>query len=187
MSSQIEELKPLVVGKGCFMRLYIDRSKSAGDPMYNWIESSYDGKEDSDLLNVLEHWHQNHDEIMEVLEGRMKFLIDGNSVIVSAGDPPLIIPKGHVHGFMAFKGERVTIKESTRPSGDFKALFFQDMFQLSTMPSFPLALRVFSDWDTYISLPGGFKLLEYWFITIAGFIARPFVPGKPTGLKRKDD
>jgi quercetin dioxygenase-like cupin family protein len=44
---------------------------------------------------------QDHDEIMEVLEGRMIFYLDGRELVTSAGDAPIIIPRGHIHGFTA--------------------------------------------------------------------------------------
>lgn len=46
---------------------------------------------------VLTFLTQDHDEIMEVLEGRMIFTLDDREIVTSAGDPPLLIPKGHVH------------------------------------------------------------------------------------------
>jgi hypothetical protein len=36
---------------------------------------------------------------MEVLSGRMIFYFDGKELVTSADDPPLLIPRGHVHGF----------------------------------------------------------------------------------------
>jgi len=36
---------------------------------------------------------------MEVLEGKMIFYLDGKKIVASAGDPPVLIPRGHVHGF----------------------------------------------------------------------------------------
>lgn len=62
---------------------------------------------------------------MEVLEGRMKFTLDGKEKVLSAGDPTLLIPRGHVHSITSFKGERARFTEKTVPAGDFKALFFQ--------------------------------------------------------------
>jgi quercetin dioxygenase-like cupin family protein len=45
--------------------------------------------------------NQDHDEIMEVLEGRIIFYLDGKELVTSAGDPPILIQRGHVHGFTA--------------------------------------------------------------------------------------
>jgi ethanolamine utilization protein EutQ (cupin superfamily) len=43
--------------------------------------------------------NQDHDEILEVLEGRMIFYLDGKELVTSAGDPPILIRRGHIHGF----------------------------------------------------------------------------------------
>ncbi|RQM07754.1 hypothetical protein DH86_00003032, partial [Scytalidium sp. 3C] len=96
---------------------------------------------------------------MKVTEGRMKFSVGGKEIIGKAGDEPLIIPRGTVHGFSVIKGEKVSFVEKTVPSGEYKALFFQDMFQAG-MPGHLMALRVFYDGDTYIALPGHIKILE---------------------------
>ncbi|KAH6718839.1 hypothetical protein BKA61DRAFT_712824 [Leptodontidium sp. MPI-SDFR-AT-0119] len=184
MASQIEELMPLVIGKGISMRLFIDHSKPEDSPEHNWVDTAYDGKDDSDILTIPNHWHREHDEIMEVLEGTMIFYLDGKKIIASAGDAPLLIPRGHVHGFTVIKGQPVRFTERTQPAGSFKALFFQDMFQQGS-PGFLLAMRVFYDGDTFVSLPGGFKVLDYVFMTIVGFIAKAFVPAKPAAVKTK--
>jgi hypothetical protein len=42
---------------------------------------------------------QNHDEIMEVLEGRILIYVNGKELVLSAGDPNILIPRGHIHGF----------------------------------------------------------------------------------------
>ncbi|TVY90219.1 hypothetical protein LAWI1_G004386 [Lachnellula willkommii] len=149
MSSQLEELHPLVLGKGRSMRLFIDHD---------------------------------HDEIMEVLEGKMIFYLDGEEHLTSAGDPSIIIPRGHIHGFTTSTYVRFT--ERTIPTGTFKALFFQDLFQRPGMPSFLMVMRFFYDWDAFPSLPGGFKWLDYSFITAVGFLAKAFVPGKPATVRR---
>lgn len=38
---------------------------------------------------------------MEVLEGRTIFYLDGKELVTSAGDAPILIPRGHIHGFTA--------------------------------------------------------------------------------------
>lgn len=181
MSSQIEELVPLFLGKGSVMRTFIDHSKP-DEP--SWVEVTHDGKEDSDVMTVPNHWHRDHDEIVEVLEGRMIFYLDGKEYVKSAGDPPLLIPRGHVHGFTTIKGEFVRATERTKTAGDFKARFFQDLLQGGSLPGFLMTMRVSYDGDMYPSLPGGFKSLDWLFVTIVGLIAKPFVPAKPADLKR---
>jgi len=184
--ADIEEIMPVFPGRGCTMRMFIDHSKPADDPDYNWSETSYDGEEDSDVLSVPPHWHQYHDEVMEVLSGRLKFYVDGKEIIVSEGDPPLTIRRGSVHGFTVIKGESTTFKEKTNPTGEFKSLLFHDIFQDGN-PSFALVMRAFYDGDTYISLPGNIKLLDRIFITVVGFVSKAFAPTKPTALKRKGE
>jgi len=130
---------------------------------------------------------KHHDETLEVLCGRMKFHIAGKEFVGSADDGPMTVPRGCVHGFTAIKGEKVTMKEMTNhPSGDFKVLFFQDLFQEGN-PSFFMVMRAFYDGDGYLSLPGNIKLLDELFITIVGFLSKAFVPVKPTVVKRKGD
>jgi len=184
MPAGIEELALLSLGKGSLMRTFIDHSKPEDSPEHNWVEFTYDGKDDSEFIVVPNHWHREHDEIMEVLEGRMIFYLDGKELVNSAGDPPILIPRGHVHGFTTIKGVAVRATERTVPAGDFKARFFQDMLQSGSMPGFFLAMRVAYDWDMYPSLPGGFKTLDNLFVTVTGLIAKPFVRAKPVALKK---
>lgn len=44
---------------------------------------------------------QDHDEIMEILEGRMIFYAGGKEIVASAGDPKILIPRGIIHSFTA--------------------------------------------------------------------------------------
>jgi hypothetical protein len=97
---------------------------------------------------------------MEVLEGRMKFFLGGKEIIATPSTGPIAISRGTIHGFTTFKGEAAKFSEKTVPSGDFKAMFFQDLFQAGS-PGMLLAFRVFSDHDTWISLPGGLKSLDW--------------------------
>ncbi|RDW60661.1 hypothetical protein BP6252_12044 [Coleophoma cylindrospora] len=176
MSSQIEELAPLTLAK----------AKAENDIDRHWTEVTYDGKLDSDVLVVPTHWHKHHDEMMEVLEGRLKIYLDGKEHIVAAGDPPMLIPRRHRHGVSVFEGERVRVTEKTIPAGEFKALFFQDMFQAGSPGVFKV-FRASYDGDGYISLPGNIQLVDEVFITVVGFISKFFVAPKPTKLKRQSD
>jgi hypothetical protein len=96
---------------------------------------------------------------MEVISGRMKFFINNKPTIATPSDGPISIPRGTVHGFTAFVGEPASFTEKTVPSGDYKALFFQDLFQAGS-PGVLMAFRAFYDGDTWVALPGGFKWLD---------------------------
>jgi len=158
------------------MRVMLDDSMPEGHLDRQWTETTYDGKEGSAKLEVPGHWHKYHDEYMEILSGRMNFYLEGSgSVIVSAGDARLKIPRWHVHSFAAFPGEACVLKELTDPSGDFKAEFFRDITQSGQMTVLG-ALRSFYNGDAYVSLPGNFKIIDQVFIAIAGTIARFFQP-----------
>ncbi len=141
------------------MRFLIDHSKPEDSIDHAWNEATYDGKPDSDLLEAPGHWHKYHDEYMQVLEGRISFTLEGKTCVLSAGDPALKLPRGLVHSFKCFKGERATLKVCTDPAGDFKELFFRDFFQIGK-PGFWIAMRAFYDGDTYISLPGNIKIVD---------------------------
>ncbi|KAH6723128.1 hypothetical protein BKA61DRAFT_585865 [Leptodontidium sp. MPI-SDFR-AT-0119] len=183
MSSQIQELEPLTLAKGCTMRLFIDKSKPETSPGYNWSEVFYEANEGDVPLVVPAHWHKDHDEIMEVLEGRILITIDGKEKTVSGGDPPVLIKRGEVHSIAFIKGIRTRATERTIPAGTFKALFFQDLLQNKSLPGFFLTMRVFYDGDCYAALPGGFKVVDWVFVTVMGFLARPFVAGKKMEVK----
>jgi mannose-6-phosphate isomerase-like protein (cupin superfamily) len=55
-----------------------------------------------------------------ILEGRMKATIDGKLSVLEPSDGLIIISRYQVHGFQAFKGERMILKEYTYPAGDYK-------------------------------------------------------------------
>ena len=160
------------------MRFFVDHSQPADSLNHHWTQTSYDGKPESDLLQIPKHWHKHHDEFMEVIEGRMTFYLEGKGeVILSAGDPVLKIPRWYVHAFQAFPGEPVTFKEYTNPPGDYKETFFRDFFQKPS-PSFLMAMRAFYDGDTYVGLPGNLKIIDQVFMNLVGTIARAFAPAK---------
>jgi len=184
--SQIEELAPVVLGKGVTLRLFIDHSKALNDPDHNYSEVNYDGEEGSLFFEAPPHWHKIQDEVMEMRVGRMKFTIDGKENILSAGDPPFLISHGQVHSIKVFKRERAILREKTLPSGDYKALFFHDFYQ-DGPPTFAMTMRAFYDGDTYVPLPGNIKLLDELFTTIVGFVSKAFVPAKLRAVKRKGE
>ncbi|KAF2115651.1 hypothetical protein BDV96DRAFT_574242 [Lophiotrema nucula] len=186
MASQVEELLPIALAKGCSMRIFIDHSKPEDHVDHNWTENTYDGKEGSELLAIPNHWHNYHDEVMEVLSGTIKFFVGGKEIIATPANGPVLITRGTIHGFTAIKGQQVTFTEKNIPSGDFKARFFQDLFQAGT-PGLLLAFRAFYDGDTYIAVPGGFKVVDQIVTSFFGLLAKLFVPAKPNAVKRIAD
>lgn len=163
------------------MLFKIDDSQPLDSIHHHWTETLYDGEPDSLVPVVPSHWHKYHDEIMEVTRGRVEFTADGNSTILTPGDPPIVIPRWHVHGFSFFKGEPATVKEKTDPTGEFKENFFENIYDDGESHVISL-LRGCYHGDAYLSLPGGFKLLDQVFMNVAGGIASYFFPQKHKGL-----
>lgn len=58
---------------------------------------------------------------MTVLEGRVQVTLNGQTTILRAGDPSMVIPRRAVHSFKGFKGERLVVREQADPPGDYKA------------------------------------------------------------------
>jgi hypothetical protein len=111
----------------------------------------------------------------EVLTGRITFRIDGKEVILTPSDPPLHIPRLHVHGFKFFAGEPASFSERTDPAGEFKEDFFYDIFE-DGQPTFLTAMRSFYDGDTYPAL--GPKWLDVAYISVVGRLAKWWYPRK---------
>jgi hypothetical protein len=128
---------------------------------------------------------QNHDEVLEVKEGRMKFTVNGVEHILTPESGRLLIPRRHVHSGNSFPGEPAVVIEKTVPNGELKALFFTDLFQEGTPPGFLLAMRSYYEGDGYVPLPGNIRWLDELFINVLGFIATFFAPKKPASLRKK--
>ena len=118
---------------------------------------------------------------MEVISGRLEFFMDGKGTILTENDPPLVIPRYHVHSFRFFKGEPATFKEKTDPPGDFKETFFENLLDDGKL-TIASTLRACYWGDTYLALPGGIKLLDQVFTLLTGPIASYFFPQKHKGM-----
>jgi quercetin dioxygenase-like cupin family protein len=53
---------------------------------------------------------------MEILEGKMFLYLDGKELLTSAGDPPVFVPRGHVHGFKMSSSSHAWIPTRSCPS-----------------------------------------------------------------------
>jgi mannose-6-phosphate isomerase-like protein (cupin superfamily) len=158
-----------------------DESKPKDSVDYQWSEVTYDGKPDSWVPEIGAHWHKHHDEIMEVLEGRVEFTLDGKAVILKPGDDPITIPRWHTHSFRFFKGEPSVFSERTNPTGDFKMDFFEDLLDTGKIDMLG-ALRAFYNGDTYIALPFGIKAIDQVVTLGLGAVVAWLVPQKNKGL-----
>jgi mannose-6-phosphate isomerase-like protein (cupin superfamily) len=57
-----------------------------------------------------------------VIEGRMELTVNGETTIVNAGDPAVLVPRRAVHSVKGFKGEKLIFRERPDPAGLYKAL-----------------------------------------------------------------
>ncbi|KIJ69416.1 hypothetical protein HYDPIDRAFT_164960 [Hydnomerulius pinastri MD-312] len=124
---------------------------------------------DADQLKVPPHWHETHDEIFQVVQGKMKYMIDGVTKIYTPVDGVIRVPKGVIHSLESIRGVETVFEEKTTPMDDEKELFFRNLFA----PGVKLnnLLHIFPTFyygDAIPSLPGGFKWLDKLFAMILG-------------------
>ena len=142
---------------------------------------SYDGAADSLVYAVPPHWHKFHDEHMEVLRGSVEFTANGQTTVVSAGDPKLVIPRLHVHSIRFLKGKSAVFTEKTDPPGDFKERFFENVMDDGTV-TLSAVLRAGYDGDAYMHFPYSFRLLDEAITLVGGAIAKVLFPQKNRGM-----
>uniref|UniRef100_A0A4E9DU38 Cupin type-2 domain-containing protein n=1 Tax=Gibberella zeae TaxID=5518 RepID=A0A4E9DU38_GIBZA len=170
-------LKTLQAGDNLKMDLLVDQDSEK----YSAV-CTYDGTLGGEPFFVPPHWHKYHDEHITVLEGRMTITLDGKATVATPETGTMFIPRWSVHSFRGFPGEKTVFEERNQPSGEYKALFFNDVFQCGKPPNLWLALRAAFDGDLYASLPFGSKVIDQLFISVFGFVAKLFAPAKPKTL-----
>ncbi|KAK2589866.1 hypothetical protein QQS21_012457 [Conoideocrella luteorostrata] len=172
-------LKTLEVGKGQTMEIKINESEPE-DSIDRWaMDTISTGKE---VVDLPPHWHKNHQEHITVLEGRLEVTLGGEKSVVKAGDSPILVERRVVHSFKSFKGEKVIFREQPDPAGDYKALFFKDVFSKGGFGGVFHTLRAFYDGDSYLALPLGSRAVDQAFLAVFGGLAHAFGPRKPEKL-----
>lgn len=107
--------------QGITLSLIFDPSEPE-DSLSRWTsEGVAEGRPGDDLFEAPPHWHRYHSEVMDVREGRLQITIDGVTRVAVAGEK-VHIPAGAVHALKSFPGERVVVRESADPPGDYKHL-----------------------------------------------------------------
>lgn len=74
------------------------------------------GDPDDDELFVAAHWHEDHDEVITVLEGRLQVTLGSEMKVYTPESGSAFIPRGIAHSLKGFKGERCVITEETNPT-----------------------------------------------------------------------
>ncbi|KAG8162286.1 hypothetical protein KVR01_008051 [Diaporthe batatas] len=169
--SETKVVKTLTMGKGITLKLIFDPTQPE-DSLARWTtEGTAEGRPGDDLFEVPAHWHRYHSEEMHVREGRLRITIDGAERVASAGET-VRIPAGAVHSMKSIPGERVVVRESADPPGDYKHLFFADLLSQSWPAGFWHTMRTFYDGDAYPALGLYFKVFDVAFVTLFGGIAK---------------
>lgn len=57
-----------------------------------------------------------------MLEGRLQVTLNGEKIILKAGDPAVLVPRRAIHSLQGFKGERLVLRERADPVGMYKAM-----------------------------------------------------------------
>ncbi|KAI1181449.1 hypothetical protein F5B17DRAFT_425286 [Nemania serpens] len=177
--TSVKVLKSFPVGKGITLRLKEDERAPKDSSDRYFTEVTTNGEE---AFIVPPHWHKEHAEYLTVVEGRAKVTLDSKEVIIQAGDAPVLVARRVVHSIETFVGERVVIQERPSPGGDYKIMFFNDMFNVGPSPGFWHLMRVFYDGDGYVVLPLPFRIFDEIFITVFGAIAHLFEDPRPQKL-----
>ncbi|KAI1384067.1 uncharacterized protein F4822DRAFT_434014 [Hypoxylon trugodes] len=115
----VKVLKTLGVGKGITMEVKIDESEPEDSVNRYCMDTISTGEE---AVSILPHWHKYHSEYLSVIEGRIELSLDGEKIILRAGDPAILVRRRVVHGFKGFVGERLVFRERPDPAGMYKAL-----------------------------------------------------------------
>ncbi|KAE9406514.1 hypothetical protein BT96DRAFT_933998 [Gymnopus androsaceus JB14] len=84
--------------------------------------------EDDDVLIVPSHWHQDHDEVMHVLEGKIKITLGTQVTICTPETGDVFVPEECRIALESFKGVPCVVTERNEPlEFDKKELFFRNM------------------------------------------------------------
>lgn len=103
--------------QGVTLNILRDESQSSTS-LERWqAEAVYSGEAEP---FVPLHWHTKHSEHITVREGRVEATMNGVKRIVSTGES-IVIPAYTVHGFRGFQGERLVLRETAIPAGNYKA------------------------------------------------------------------
>ncbi|KAH6633232.1 hypothetical protein C7974DRAFT_375341 [Boeremia exigua] len=153
------------------MRAFSDTSLPRSDPMHIWIEQSWKPENaDTPVINVPLHWHQHHDEHLQVLTGAVNIFHHGSWHVVTPETGIVVSERGDVHGFHGFPGVGFVLKESVTPAGEYKVGFFWDAFQ-DGQPGFLRAARLAWSSDYYPAVTK-WKWMDWMLVCVVGGFTR---------------
>ncbi|KAF5392781.1 hypothetical protein D9757_001018 [Collybiopsis confluens] len=112
------------------------------------------GQEGDDIFYVPTHWHENHDEMICVLEGQLEVTLGKGVIICTPAKGDVVVPRGVPHSLKGIKGVACVFTERTNP-GEFpaKELFFRNMFSLQGQGGLLPVMLVFYAGDIFPVFP----------------------------------
>ncbi|KAJ3735013.1 hypothetical protein DFJ43DRAFT_66019 [Lentinula guzmanii] len=147
------------------------------EPQLRIIKSR--GGADDDIFQVPLHWHEDHDEIITVLEGKLKVTLGGETKVYTPESGEAFVPRGVPHALESFKGVPCVVTERTNPSEfDTKELFFRNMLSIPgglSSGGLLSVMQVFYHGDGYPVFPVHVAWLEKAFVKILGGYVAPLL------------
>ncbi|KJA17826.1 hypothetical protein HYPSUDRAFT_46012 [Hypholoma sublateritium FD-334 SS-4] len=127
-------------------------------------------------FQVPAHWHEEHDELFRVIEGRLEVRLGPETKFCTAADGEICIPKGIVHSLRVVMGEECIFEERTDPMDDGKELFFRNALAGGKqVRHFFQAMLIMYHGDTRPALPLHSKWLEKTLVSVIGYYVAPFL------------
>ncbi|KAI1402772.1 hypothetical protein F4819DRAFT_507228 [Hypoxylon fuscum] len=117
--SSVKVLKTLGVGKGITMDITVDETEPEDSINRYAMDTICTGEE---AVSIPAHWHKDHAEHLSVLEGRLEVTVNGDKIVLKAGDPAVFVPRRIVHSMKGFEGEKLIFRERPDPAGMYKAM-----------------------------------------------------------------
>jgi len=181
MSAFTEQMpESIVYGKGIKMTFlrndpYVAKNEISESP-------------DAETLYVPPHWHETHDEIMRVVEGKLEIRLGPNVGVYTAQDGEVLIKRGVVHSLRTFKGVGCVFYERTEPMDEEKEIFFRNLLGTGSFPAFMDGIVTCYWGDTFPGFPGHVMWFEKLFVTAIGGHIAPWLgyKRKYTSLKREE-
>ncbi|KAJ4478496.1 hypothetical protein J3R30DRAFT_3429819 [Lentinula aciculospora] len=137
------------------------------------------GDIDDDLFQVPLHWHEDHDEIMTILSGKLKITLGKETKVYTPESGDVFVRRGIPHAVESLKGIPCVSTERTNPSEmDKKEIFFRNLLSIpGGLPSGSLVpmMQVFYYGDGYPAFPIHVAWLEKAFVKILGGYVAPLL------------
>ncbi|KIK51400.1 hypothetical protein GYMLUDRAFT_50556 [Collybiopsis luxurians FD-317 M1] len=140
---------------------------------------SISGNEEDEVFHGPIHWHESHDEIITVREGKLKVTLGSVIKTYTPETGDAFIPRGVPHALESFRGVPCVFTERTNPTNfDTKEIFFRNAVALPggfSGSSVFQVMQVFYYGDMFPVFPIHSKWLEKAFVIVLGGYIAPLL------------